>query len=497
MGKRILALFLEICLSFALLPIIPAQASESGREIDTSNDQTYGSYTYRENETGITITSCDTAETDGDIVAEIDGRPVTAIGDAAFMNCAYITNIVVPATVTAIGESAFASCSMLCTVSLPEGLTSIGDGALESCTMLSEINIPTSLTELPRALFYGCSYIPSLTIPGTVHSIGDEAFYGCTNLTGITLSEGLESIGEYAFQSCEGLTDVAIPASCAQIGDYAFDGCQGLTTFTVADGNPSYTAVDGVLYTADEKTLVRYPPAKADTSFSIPDACTALDDWSFIGAMTLEGIDLGNVTQIGEDCFYYCTSLQSIVVPEGVTELVGAAFAYCVALTSVTLPTTLVSLGNHCFYSCTALEEINIPNGVTTIGTGCFYNCGSLLHLALPATITDIGEDALGYYDSEEESRLRIDLLQVDNAGSDAVGEYMDVWENGTRTPLYVWFLITGVTVLLAGGIVLIVVLRRHHMRIRPASRHASSRKPEVRSGTGRKKKKQKRRARR
>lgn len=483
MVKRILALFLGICLCFACLPTFPAHASESGREIDTTNDETYGSYTYHENDTGLTITSCDTAETDGDIVAEIDGRPVTEIGDAAFMNCVYITNIVVPDTVTTIGESAFASCSMLCTVVLPEGLQSIGDGAFESCTMLSEINFPASLTDLPRALFYGCSYIPTLTIPGTVQSIGNETFYGCTNMTSITLSEGLQSIGDYAFQSCEALTDVTIPASCTQIGDYAFDGCQGLTSFTVAPGNPSYTATDGVLYTADGATLVRYPPAKSDTSFSIPAACTILDDWSFIGAMTLEEIDLGGVTQIGEDCFYYCTSLTSIAIPEGVTDLPGATFAYCIALTSAALPSTLVTLGNHCFYSCTALEEINIPDGVTTIGTGCFYNCGNLLHLSLPATITDIGEDALGYYDSEEASRQQIDLLQVDNAGSDAVAEYMDTWENGPSTPFYVWMILAAAVVLVVGGVVLIVVLRRRYMKIRPTSRHANTQRRDARGG--------------
>lgn len=68
-------------------------------------------FTYRENDTGVCITSCDTAATSADIPEEIDGKPVTEIGDAAFMNCAYLTAIDVPSHVTKIGESAFSSLS--------------------------------------------------------------------------------------------------------------------------------------------------------------------------------------------------------------------------------------------------------------------------------------------------------------------------------------------------------------------------------------------------
>ena len=301
-----------------------AAAEDSGISVDTSQDAKYDVFTYRENtDGGITITSCDTAATSAEIPAEIDGAPVTQIGDAAFMNCSFVSTVTIPEHVTAIGESAFSSCPMLCEVVLPEGLTSIGKGAFESCSMLNIINLPKTLTALPDALFYKCTFLSILELPDTLQSIGNETFYSCTALASLELPDGLTSIGKYAFQNCQKLTDITLPASCTSIGDYAFDGCQALTAFSVAEGNSAYCAEDGVLFSADQSTLIRYPQAREETGYAVPDACRTLGDWSFIGASTLEQIDLNQVTAIGEDCFYYCTALKNIAVPDGVTQLNG------------------------------------------------------------------------------------------------------------------------------------------------------------------------------
>lgn len=454
---------------------------DSGVFIDISGDATYGVFTYRENETGITITSCQTSATAADIPSEIDGKPVTEIGDAAFMNCEFLTNLVIPAPVQKVGESAFSNCPMLCTVTLPEGLTELGEGAFESCSMLSQVALPSTLTELPEAAFYNCSYLPSFDVPATIQTIGNEAFYSCTALKEVTLPEGIETIGDYAFQNCQVLEQVTLPASCTELGSYVFDGCQGLTALDVADGNAAYASQDGVLFTADGKTLIRYPQAKDTASYQVPEDCTALADWSFIGSTVLEQIDLGNVTEIGEDCFYYCTSLKSVTIPEGVTELKGAAFAYCLSMEEAQLPSTMKKLGNHCFYSCAKLKKLELPDGLTTLGDQCLYNCVALLQLNVPGSITEIGEQAIGYYtpsDASGDEAKEIGRLHVYNDGSKAVSQYMQQWKLHAYAPC----LITGaVIIVVTGSILLLVVLHRRRNQIRPTSRHASAAKPKKR----------------
>ena len=82
-----------------------------------------------------------------------------------------------------------------------------------------------------------------------------------------------------------------------------------------------------------------------------------------------------NVTSIGEDAFYYCTSLISIRIPSSVTNIGTYAFYNCSSLTSITIPNSVSSIGMYVFCNCTSLISISIPNSVTNIGNGTFNSC--------------------------------------------------------------------------------------------------------------------------
>ena len=53
-----------------------------------------------------------------------------------------------------------------------------------------------------------------------------------------------------------------------------------------------------------------------------------------------------------------------VVVPEGVTRILGKAFAGHDEIQSVQLPDTLLSIGESAFSGCTALKEMRIPESV-------------------------------------------------------------------------------------------------------------------------------------
>jgi hypothetical protein len=71
------------------------------------------------------------------IPAEIDGLPVTAIGDRAFLGEMRIRTVVIPDTVTWIGERAFSMCADLESIEIPESVTHIGDSAFRACVKLT------------------------------------------------------------------------------------------------------------------------------------------------------------------------------------------------------------------------------------------------------------------------------------------------------------------------------------------------------------------------
>ena len=63
---------------------------------------------------------------------------------------------------------------------------------------------------------------------------------------------------------------------------------------------------------------------------------------------------------IGDFASMGCTSLQSIVIPNSVTEIVGWAFSDCTSLQSIVIPDSVKYIGDGAFYGCTSLQSITI-----------------------------------------------------------------------------------------------------------------------------------------
>jgi hypothetical protein len=139
-----------------------------------------GVLSYEIGDAGVTITDCE-GSAEGELVIpnEIEGSPVTSIGDNAFWGCGGLTSITIPDSVTSIGEVAFWNCSSLTSIIIPETVTRIGGMA-----------------------FCRCYSLTSITLPDSVTSIGWGAFGDCRNLTSINIPEGVTSIGEWAFFRC-------------------------------------------------------------------------------------------------------------------------------------------------------------------------------------------------------------------------------------------------------------------------------------------------------
>jgi uncharacterized repeat protein (TIGR02543 family) len=80
-----------------------------------------------------------------------------------------------------------------------------------------------------------------------------------------------ETIPYQAFYDCHTLVRVAIPSSVTATEPEAFTDCYGATAINVDSANNDYSSQNGILYNKDKTTLIAYPPAKTESSFSKPN----------------------------------------------------------------------------------------------------------------------------------------------------------------------------------------------------------------------------------
>ena len=140
---------------------------------------------------------------------------VTSIGEGAFRECSYLTEVSLPSSITSIGKQAF-FLSGIRSISLPSSLTSIGDSAFTNCWILKNISIPESVTFIGAGAFGGCCSLETISIPNGVTSIGDGTFWACTALTSISIPDSVTFIGENAFGECPNLTLTVSAGSYAE-----------------------------------------------------------------------------------------------------------------------------------------------------------------------------------------------------------------------------------------------------------------------------------------
>lgn len=135
-------------------------------------------------------------------------------------------------------------------------------------------------------------------------------------------------------------------------------------------------------------------------SITIPDTVTRLADvggGAFGGCSSITSLVLPDgITSIGQDEFRSCVSLKSVNIPDGVTEIGERAFMGCESLKSINIPNGVTEIGNHTFDGCKSLKSVTIPDGVTYLGSRAFADCTSLKSVTIPDSVEVITDTFSG-----------------------------------------------------------------------------------------------------
>ena len=127
-----------------------------------------------------------------------------------------------------------------------EGTLEIGDRAFVNNAYLSEIKLPSSLKVIGYGAFASAVSLKEITIPDSVEQIGESAFMYCFNLEKVKLLDSLTYIAPQTFALCFALKEVIVPESVTVIYDYAFYSCISLEKVIIK--NPEITIGDAILH---------------------------------------------------------------------------------------------------------------------------------------------------------------------------------------------------------------------------------------------------------
>ncbi len=379
---------------------------------------------------------------------------VEIVGDGACKNCSNLAEVLPSNNLRIIGAEAFYN-NKISSIVIPEGVKEIGDRAFANCSYLSQINynaiavkdsviggcfenagtetatsgnkiifsanvirVPaymfsnykllsnvefgSSLNEIGAGAFKDCGGATAdFTLPNSVTIIGDEAFSGW-NFTSVKIQRNVSYLGNQAFANCPNLQNIEY--SAIHVEDLIEDssvflnsGSDASSLSLVINGITEYIPANLFSYSniTDIKIDAAFLSSFGNSAFA---NCAKLSKVEFIKSAELEdstendklfynsGIDaeafevefVHEITNVPAYMFYnsYITSVL-IATPYDYITLGNYAFANCSKLKTVTLKdSTIFDLypDSNCFYNSGADNKIEANVGLREVPAYLFYN---------------------------------------------------------------------------------------------------------------------------
>lgn len=272
-----------------------------------------------------------------------------------------------------------------CDFEIPSGVEYIMPYAVSNTfneAKLGRLTIGKDVKEVKNNAFEGSSIdIIDFSKAQSLKDIGNESFAYVYNTSGeLVLPKSVECIGCKAFYGIE-VSEITFetPSQCKSLGESVFAYCPNLksvfipnSVVTLAAPREDYLSSSGnVLAGSDklEKVVFENNSSLNELNFKMFPNVKRLD---------IDFGDNNNITSVIGSC---PKNLENVDFSQltNLTLIAGSFFMNCVNLETVDLSQTKITeVGNSCFYGCTKLKEVILPDTADKIEYQAFRNCSSL-----------------------------------------------------------------------------------------------------------------------
>lgn len=340
-------------------------------------------------------------------------KGILTVSNSAFEGCSGLTDVTIAAKT--INAKAFAECKNLKAVKMEEGVTTI-QGMAFANTQISAVTIPSTLTTagttkegtIEKGPFAG-------TMIATVHGQTEDSTEA---QEGATILPETKKIPDNLFLGCTSIIDVQIPETVTEIGQKAFKDASSVENVTFAV-NTETGKVKGV----EKIGISAFDGCSSLQELVLPETVTEVLQGAFANEGALVKADMSRAASLkkwDKESFKGDTALAEVVLPTagGITAIPDGAFAGCTSLTgeNLKIPKNIVTITANAFKE-SGLKKLYIPNQVTTIGTSAFEACKNLEDVHISNNISIISQST--FKNCEKLEKIEIPV-KVDQIGTNA-----------------------------------------------------------------------------
>ena len=194
--------------------------------------------------------------------------------------------------------------------------------------------------------------------------------------------------------------DTTITGKCGESATYSYN--KNTKTLTISG--------TGVIDSTDSN----FPSSDSIVSLVIKNGITGIGAWVFDECKNLESINMpDSVTEIGEGAFYQCTALEKVVLSSALTVVPRHAFTGCEKLESICIPDSVTEIGEWAFCNCTAMEKVVFSESLATIRRMAFGGCSKISSISLPDSVKVIEGEAFYRCNGLKKLSLSKNLISI------------------------------------------------------------------------------------